>query len=364
MSAAETVLHGGPAALLAAAGADALRAAGAYSLLETTASQGWHLARRARARARPPRSAHGRLARPQPARACRGRSAATRTTPRRSSASPGPRCAHVFARAARRGAARDPPLAPDGADRGGRVRRAAVGRARRGAAARGRDRAARSSTSRSTRSSSASPARRRSSRASDRTRCSPRTSGSGSRCACGATRFPIVDGGTAILAHRFSRHFAHPTQQPYRPFFHVARTGRDPELLAEAERAAAGTRAGIESYRAGAPCIRSCRSATGTRASRRSAGSARSSSRAPRTRPPSGSSASSRCTASARRSSSRAAARAARRGSASSSARRTFRYACGDELVRSRPGTSCGPAAFCASAFASSASATVPVSST
>ena len=43
VSAAESVLHGGPAALLAASGADALRAAGAYSLLETTASQGWHL---------------------------------------------------------------------------------------------------------------------------------------------------------------------------------------------------------------------------------------------------------------------------------------------------------------------------------
>src|SRR5439155_7403410 len=44
VTAAETVLHGGPAALMAASGADALRAAGAYSLLETTASQGWHLA--------------------------------------------------------------------------------------------------------------------------------------------------------------------------------------------------------------------------------------------------------------------------------------------------------------------------------
>jgi hypothetical protein len=44
VSAAESVLHGGPAALLAASGAAALRAAGAYSLLETTASQGWHLA--------------------------------------------------------------------------------------------------------------------------------------------------------------------------------------------------------------------------------------------------------------------------------------------------------------------------------
>src|SRR3954452_11021099 len=44
VTAAETVLHGGPAALLASAGADAARAGGAYSLLETTASQGWHLA--------------------------------------------------------------------------------------------------------------------------------------------------------------------------------------------------------------------------------------------------------------------------------------------------------------------------------
>ncbi|HET8894456.1 MAG TPA: lactate racemase domain-containing protein, partial [Gaiellaceae bacterium] len=44
VSAAESVLHGGPAALLGAAGGDAQRAAGAYSLLETAASQGWHLA--------------------------------------------------------------------------------------------------------------------------------------------------------------------------------------------------------------------------------------------------------------------------------------------------------------------------------
>ena len=36
VTAAESVLHGGPGALLAAAGAEALRAAGAYSLLETT----------------------------------------------------------------------------------------------------------------------------------------------------------------------------------------------------------------------------------------------------------------------------------------------------------------------------------------
>ena len=43
MTAAETVLHGGPAALLGACGPEALRAATAYSLLETAASRGWQL---------------------------------------------------------------------------------------------------------------------------------------------------------------------------------------------------------------------------------------------------------------------------------------------------------------------------------
>jgi hypothetical protein len=44
VTAAETVLHGGPAALLAATGRESIRAAGALSLLETSASQGWRLA--------------------------------------------------------------------------------------------------------------------------------------------------------------------------------------------------------------------------------------------------------------------------------------------------------------------------------
>lgn len=44
VTAAETVVHGGPAALLAAAGREPLRAAGAQSLLETSGSQGWRLA--------------------------------------------------------------------------------------------------------------------------------------------------------------------------------------------------------------------------------------------------------------------------------------------------------------------------------
>src|SRR5262249_57448233 len=44
VTAAETVLNGGAAALLAAADPQALRAASAYSLLETSGSGGWRLA--------------------------------------------------------------------------------------------------------------------------------------------------------------------------------------------------------------------------------------------------------------------------------------------------------------------------------
>ena len=44
VSAAETVLHGGPAALIAAADAETIRAATAESLLETHLAPGWDLA--------------------------------------------------------------------------------------------------------------------------------------------------------------------------------------------------------------------------------------------------------------------------------------------------------------------------------
>src|SRR5205085_4701855 len=43
VTSAETVVHGGPGGLVAAADADTCRAAGAYSLLETTASAGWEI---------------------------------------------------------------------------------------------------------------------------------------------------------------------------------------------------------------------------------------------------------------------------------------------------------------------------------
>ncbi|HVM56193.1 MAG TPA: lactate racemase domain-containing protein [Gaiellaceae bacterium] len=63
--------------------------------------------------------------------------------------------------------------------------------------------------------------------------------------------FPLAEDGTAILVSRFARHFSHPTQQPYRSFFHATRIGRDPELLAEAEAAAAADARALRDYRGG-----------------------------------------------------------------------------------------------------------------
>jgi len=66
--------------------------------------------------------------------------------------------------------------------------------------------------------------------------------------------FPVRDGGTAILVTPLRRRFAHPTQTPYRAFFQASRTSRDPAILAEAELAAASDPRAIEAYRAGRTC--------------------------------------------------------------------------------------------------------------
>jgi hypothetical protein len=65
---------------------------------------------------------------------------------------------------------------------------------------------------------------------------------------------PVVEGGTAILVHRFHRHFAHPTQQPYRAFFAATRAGPDPEAIAAAEQAAGADSRTLAAYRAGQGC--------------------------------------------------------------------------------------------------------------
>jgi hypothetical protein len=67
--------------------------------------------------------------------------------------------------------------------------------------------------------------------------------------------FPVTEDGTAILFHRFHRHFAHPTQQPYRAFFAATRaTGPEDGALAAAERAAASDERALQSYRSGLSC--------------------------------------------------------------------------------------------------------------
>jgi hypothetical protein len=66
--------------------------------------------------------------------------------------------------------------------------------------------------------------------------------------------FPVRDGGTAILLSPFRRRFAHPTQQPYRAFFQAARSERTAAALQEAEgRVAADPRA-VDAYRQGRTC--------------------------------------------------------------------------------------------------------------
>ncbi|HEY2354868.1 MAG TPA: lactate racemase domain-containing protein [Gaiellaceae bacterium] len=63
--------------------------------------------------------------------------------------------------------------------------------------------------------------------------------------------FPIAQDGAVILVDRFTRTFARPTQEPYLAFFRQTPIARNPELLAEAERAVAADPKAIEDYRAG-----------------------------------------------------------------------------------------------------------------
>jgi hypothetical protein len=65
--------------------------------------------------------------------------------------------------------------------------------------------------------------------------------------------FPVVDGGAAILVHPFERRFAHPSQQPYRDFFRSLRPGsaREPEHALEAELAAGADERALTAYRDG-----------------------------------------------------------------------------------------------------------------
>jgi hypothetical protein len=65
---------------------------------------------------------------------------------------------------------------------------------------------------------------------------------------------PIVEGGTAILVHPFTRRFQRPTQAPYRTLFFDPRTARDSEAAGEAEHAAVADENAIDDYRSGRAC--------------------------------------------------------------------------------------------------------------
>ncbi len=62
---------------------------------------------------------------------------------------------------------------------------------------------------------------------------------------------PIVDGGTAVLLHPFNRRFHRPTQAPYRALFFDPRTARDLDAMRDGERAAVADTRALADYRAG-----------------------------------------------------------------------------------------------------------------
>ncbi|HEY3543325.1 MAG TPA: lactate racemase domain-containing protein [Gaiellaceae bacterium] len=251
VTAAETVLHGGPATLVNAAGADAVRAAGAYSLLETTASQGWHLAltlERALAKRVPlfgvslvlnhPDLSGAFLGYPYDEKAAerirrsplRFVYAALPEGLRRSLVLPSLGAVYTVATAI----AGPPSVAhAEALLRAVELRRATLDEPL-DAVVLGIP--------------SVTPYL-------PRERPNPLLAaylGLGIGLRLWRDAFPVVDGGTAILAGRFDRHFTHPTQQPYRTFFHATtRGGRDPQVLADAERGAAADARAIGAYRAG-----------------------------------------------------------------------------------------------------------------
>jgi hypothetical protein len=65
---------------------------------------------------------------------------------------------------------------------------------------------------------------------------------------------PLAQGGTIVLMHGFERHFAHPNQQPYRAFFSALHLGRDQEILAEIARGVGSDARAIDLYRRGQSC--------------------------------------------------------------------------------------------------------------
>ena len=65
--------------------------------------------------------------------------------------------------------------------------------------------------------------------------------------------FPVRDGGTLVLVNSLTRTFAHGTQAPYRRFFDALHSGGD-EGLADSEPEAAGNERALAAYHSGRAC--------------------------------------------------------------------------------------------------------------
>jgi Lactate racemase N-terminal domain len=253
VSGAETVLDGGPALLLGCGGAEALRSATAYSLLETGASQGWRLAveleHRLAARV-PLIGASLVLEQPRFGAAARGYPY-------------DPEAGERIARSPfRRGFTLLPGFARS------RVLRSIRRELNAATAFAGPPSVAHAEAMlRAVEARSAALEQRldaivigipRTTPHLPRERPNPLLAaylGLGLALRLWREAFPLVEGGTAILLHRFHRHFAHPTQQPYRAIFQALRTGpREPEELGAAERAATADERAIAAYREGRSC--------------------------------------------------------------------------------------------------------------
>jgi len=252
VGAAHTVLHGGPASLLAASGPDTVRAASADSLLEAHSAPGWTLAvalERALARRVPligaslsldlPRlsgalrgypyepSAVDRIARSRLARAfrlvpsaVRMRMLASMSVEQTASAAFGGPPSVAHAEALVRGIESGAALLDEQLDT------LCIGIPR---------------------TTLALPRERPNALAAAAT-------GLGYVLRLWRNAFPVREGGTVILVAPFRRRYAHPTQQPYRAFFQATRAGRPSATLEEAERAAAADPRAIDDYRVGRTC--------------------------------------------------------------------------------------------------------------
>jgi hypothetical protein len=254
VTAAETVLHGGPAALVGAAGPEVLRTAGAYSLLETSASQGWRLGlelERALARRVPVIGASLVLNHPRLGGTLGGYPYEVQAL-ERVVRSPFRHIFRLLPGGLRAYVLRSLPLERSvAAAFAGPPSVAHTEALLRGVELRGitLDRPLDAVCVGVPRTTPYLP----------RERPNPLLGaylGLGLALRLWRDSFPVADGGTAILLHRFQRHFSHPTQQPYRAFFAATRTaGRpDPTALAEAEREAGADPRALDAYRTGRSC--------------------------------------------------------------------------------------------------------------